>query len=209
MAVRLARRRVAGREQLYAEEVRRLLDATFTTMRASGDLEPRVSDIVRESGLSNQAFYRHFAGKDELLLAVLEDGQRQLVGYLERRMRRVPDGVPRVQQWIEGVLEQARNRDAAERTRPFAVNGSRLRDRFPVESKEAAELLLEPLRSAVQAAGGDAEHDAAAVYQLTIGTMYEHLLARTTPTRDDIARVVRFALRGIGAPAARAGGSAR
>ncbi len=197
VVLRVARRGVASREQTYADEVRRLLDAAFVTMRASGELEPRVSDIVRESGLSNQAFYRHFAGKDELLLAVLEDGQRQLVEYLERRMGAVADGIPRVRQWIEAVLEQARNRDAAERTRPFAVNGARLRDRFPAESKRASELVLAPLRSAVAAAGGDPERDAAAIYHLSIGTMYDHLVARTTPTRDDVAHIVRFALAGI------------
>jgi AcrR family transcriptional regulator len=206
VAVRVARRGVAEREQAYAEEVRRLLDAAFSVMRASGELEPRVSDIVRESGLSNQAFYRHFSGKDALFLAVLEDGQRQLVEYLERRMRDVPDGIPRVRRWVEGVLEQARNRDAAERTRPFAVNGTRLRDRFPAESGQAAELLLAPLREAIAVFGGDAERDADAIYHLAMGSMNEHLLNRTTPSGDDIAHIVQFALGGINAAKSRTGG---
>jgi AcrR family transcriptional regulator len=197
VAVRVARRGVVEKEQAYAEEVRRLLDAAFSVMRASGELEPRVSDIVRESGLSNQAFYRHFSGKDELLVAVLEDGQRQLVEYLERRMNDVPDGVPRVRRWVEGVLEQARNHDAAERTRPFAVNGTRLRDRFPAQTRRATDLVLRQLRRAVAAAGGDPDRDADAIYQMTMGSMYEHLLERTTPSRDDVAHVVQFALGGI------------
>lgn len=209
VAGRLARRGVAEREQAYAQEVRRLLDAAFSVMRASGDLEPRVSDIVRESGLSNQAFYRHFSGKDELLHAVLEDGQRQLLAYLERRMNAVPDGLPRVRRWIEGVLEQARNREAAERTRPFAVNGTRLRDRFPAESRAATEQLLVPLRAAIATAGGDPDRDARAIYQLTMGSMYEHLLDRTTPSRDDIEHLVQFALGGIAATNSRAGGQAQ
>jgi AcrR family transcriptional regulator len=206
VAVRVARRGVADREQAYADEVRRLLDAAFSVMRASGELEPRVSDIVRESGLSNQAFYRHFSGKDELFLAVLEDGRRQLVEYLERRMNDVPEGAPRVRRWVEGVLEQARNRDAAERTRPFAVNGTRLRDRFPAESRRAAELLLAPLRAAIAAAGGDPERDAEATYQLTMGSMNEHLLNRSPPSRDDVAHIVQFALGGIAASNGRRAG---
>lgn len=206
VAGRLARRGVAEREQAYAEEVRRLLEAAFSVMRASGELEPRVSDIVRESGLSNQAFYRHFSGKDELLHAVLEDGQRQLVAYLERRMNAVADGLPRVRRWIEGVLEQARNHDAAARTRPFAVNGTRLRDRFPVESRDATEQLLVPLRAAIAAVGGDPDRDARAIYQLTMGSMYEHLLDRTTPSRDDVEHIVQFALGGIAAARGCTGG---
>jgi AcrR family transcriptional regulator len=197
VAMRLARRGLAGREEAYAEEVRRLLDAAFSVMQASGDLDPRVSDIVRESGLSNQAFYRHFAGKDELLLAVLEEGRRRMVEYLTRRMATVPAGEARVRRWIEGVMQQARDRAAAARTRPFAVNDTRLRDRFPEESAQTTELLLAPLRDAVAAAGGDPERDAGAVYHLTIGSMHEHLLDRTVPSRDDVEHVVQFALRGI------------
>lgn len=197
VASRVARRAVAGREEAYTDEVRRLLDAAFSVLRASGDLDPRVSDIVRESGLSNQAFYRHFTGKDELLLAVLEEGRRLLVDYLTRRMAAVPPGEPRVRRWIEGVMEQARNREAAARTRPFAVNDTRLHDRFPDQTAEAAELLLAPLRDAIADAGGDPERDARAVYQLAMGTMHDHLLARTVPSRDDVEHVVRFALRGI------------
>jgi AcrR family transcriptional regulator len=197
VATRVARRAVADREEAYADEVRRLLDAAFVVMRASGDLDPRVSDIVRESGLSNQAFYRHFAGKDELLLAVLEEGRRRMMDYLTRRMVAVPAGEPRVRRWIEGVMEQARNLDAAARTRPFAVNGNRLHDRFPDEIARTTDLLLAPLRDAIAEVGGDPLRDAPAVYQLTMGTMHAHLLDRTVPDRGDVEHLVRFALGGI------------
>ena len=48
-------------------------------MRREGSIDPQVRAIVQEAGLSNQAFYRHFSSKDASLLAVLADGQRQLV----------------------------------------------------------------------------------------------------------------------------------
>ncbi len=84
LAEQAASRAVAGRLEAYADEIRRLVDATYAVMRRTGSLDPRVGDIVQTAGLSNQAFYRHFRGKDELLLAVLDDGRRRLVGYLER-----------------------------------------------------------------------------------------------------------------------------
>jgi AcrR family transcriptional regulator len=205
VASRVARRAVASREEAYTDEVRRLLDAAFSVMRASGEVDPRVSDIVRESGLSNQAFYRHFPGKDELLLAVLEEGRRRLYEYLVRRMAAVEPGAPGVRRWIEGVMEQARNREAAARTRPFIVNDSRLRDRFPAENAQTIELLLEPLREAIADAGGDPGRDAPVVYHLTIGSMHDHLLDRTVPSRDEIEHLVDFARRGID----RAGGMPR
>ena len=64
-----AMRTLTPRYETYTAEVRRLLDAGFEVMRRTGNVNPRVSEIVRDAGLSNQAFYRHFASKDELLVA--------------------------------------------------------------------------------------------------------------------------------------------
>jgi AcrR family transcriptional regulator len=195
----LAGRAVAGRLQGYAGEVRRLLDATYAVMARTGDIDPRVGDIVKESGLSNQAFYRHFAGKDALLVAALDEGQRRLVETLERRMRKVAPGAARVRAWVEGVLEQARNPDAADNTRPFAINAVRLSDRFPADTAASFDRLLAPLREAIVDAGGDGARDTAAVRELTMGTMHRFLVERRTPTRADVEHVVQFALAGVGA----------
>ena len=193
----VAARTLGPRSEAYAEEVRRLVDATYAVMRRTGDIDPRVADIVRESGLSNQAFYRHFRGKDELLLTVLDDGQRRLVSYLEARMARAEPGASRVRAWIEGVLEQARNRDAAANTRPFAVNSARLADRFPAESAASREHVVAPLRDAVQDAGGDPQRDADAIYQLAMGTASDAIARGATPSREQVVHLVEFALRGI------------
>ncbi|HEY5170252.1 MAG TPA: TetR family transcriptional regulator, partial [Acidimicrobiia bacterium] len=58
---RLADATLAERRGHYAAEVRRLIDAAFSVMRTTGDIDPQVRDIVKSAGLSNQAFYRHFA----------------------------------------------------------------------------------------------------------------------------------------------------
>ena len=197
----LAGKAVAGRLESYAGEVRRLLDAAYAVMARTGDIDPRVGDIVKEAGLSNQAFYRHFAGKDALLVAVLDDGQRRLVESLERRMRRVEAGTARVRAWIEGVLEQARNPDAAENTRPFAINGARLNDRFPAETAASSARLDAPLRQAIIDAGGDPVRDTAAIHELAMGTMHRLLRDRETPSPADVEHIVGFALAGLAAPA--------
>jgi AcrR family transcriptional regulator len=193
----LAGRAVADRLESYAGEVRRLLDAAYAVMARTGDIEPRVGDIVKAAGLSNQAFYRHFAGKDALLVAVLDEGQRRLVETLERRMRRVEPGAPRVRAWIEGVLEQARNPDAANNTRPFAINAVRLSDRLPAETTASFERLLAPLRVAIVDAGGDRVRDTAAVRELAMGSMHRFLVERRTPSADDVEHLVQFALAGL------------
>lgn len=193
----VAARTLQDRTDAYADEVRRLLDATYAVMRRTGDVDPRVSDLVREAGLSNQAFYRHFRGKDELLVAVLADGQRRLVETLATRMRGVEPGLPRVRAWVEVVLAQARRPAAAANTRPFAINGLRLADRYPAEWSASRDELLALLRDALGEAGGDPA-DAPLVYQLAMGTMQDALVRRVTPDDNDVDRVVRAALRVVG-----------
>jgi AcrR family transcriptional regulator len=197
VAERVASRTLAVRSEAYAEEVRSLVEAGYAVMRRTGSLEPRVNDIVREAGLSNQAFYRHFRSKDELLVAILDDGQRQLVTYLEHRMANTTTAEGRVRAWVQGVMEQARNTAAAENTRPFAINSARLADQFPEEVARSRELLLRPLRGAVAEAGSDPQRDADAVYHLVIGCMNDALVARQPPSRDDVDHLEQFVLGGL------------
>ncbi len=194
----VAHRALAGRLDAYTDEVRRCIDAAYEVMRHTDTIDPPVRDIVRTAGLSNATFYRHFASKDALLLAVIEDGRRRLLDTLARRVPAAPPGEMRVRAWIEVMLEQARNATAAANTRPFAVNGPRLRDRFPVESAESTERLLEPLRAALAEAGSSqVERDARAIHELAFGTMNRMLIERRTPTRADVDHLVGFALRAI------------
>lgn len=188
----LADRSLADRHETYAAEIRTLLDAALTVMRREETIDPRVSDIVRTAGLSNQAFYRHFRGKDELLVALLDDGRQRLVATIERRMTRASTPTERVRAWIDVVLAQARDPEAAAATRPFAINGDRLAVKFPDETLRSRDRLVEPLRAIV----GDAE--ALATYHLTMGTVHDALVHRLTPTRAEVDRVVAFALRGCG-----------
>lgn len=192
-------RAVADQQAAAADEVRRLLDAAFGLAARAGNLDLRVVDIVAEAGLSNVVFYRHFPSKDELLLALLDEGRHRLVGYLDHLVERAASGPDRVRAWVTGVLEQARNPDAAAATRPFAVDGDRLADRFPADTRRSAELLREPLRTAVLATGGS-ERDVDVVYQLAMATMHESLLRREPLTDDDVEHLVRFALAGVRAP---------
>jgi AcrR family transcriptional regulator len=192
----LADRALAERRAAYAAEARRFIDAAFVVMRREGNIDPQVRAIVQEAGLSNQAFYRHFASKDALLLAVLADGQRQLVGYLGRRVAGVSDPAERIQRWISAVMAQARNRDAADATRPFACNGARLADLFPADMAASRAEMLASLAPAVTALGGRAE-DAELVRDLTFARMNDAIAHRRVPSRAEIQRLVEFCLAGI------------
>src|SRR2546421_328160 len=118
LADRIAHQTMARRGPDYASEVRRLLDAGLDVMRACGTASrPRVSDIVTAAGLSNDAFYRHFASKDAPVAAILEDGRERLTGYLIHKLAKeaTPEGKER--RWVEGILSQATDDDIASATR--------------------------------------------------------------------------------------------
>src|ERR1700730_16401818 len=102
VVARVAQRAVALREADYAEEVRRLLDAGLEVMERCGTTSsPRVADIVQAAQLSNEAFYRHFASKEDLVAAIVEAGAERLASYLRHQMGKDRDPRTQVRVWIE------------------------------------------------------------------------------------------------------------
>jgi AcrR family transcriptional regulator len=206
LAKRAIDRSLAGRHEAYSLELERILDATYRVIERKGTVDPTLREILRESGLSTQAFYRYFASKDELLLVLLDDGRRRLVTYLEHRMSRAATPEGRVQAWIEGVLAQAADREAAARTRPFLANQDRLADAFPEQQQTSVDLLVDLVAGAVAGIArtgrrkkGDDGRDARAIYHLAFGAMHAHVIAGTRPAASEVDHLVRFALRAVGA----------
>src|SRR5438132_11560734 len=85
-AIRSVERALASRYSTYLDEAQRLIKAGIEVIKRSDTGNPRVSEVVQEARLSNETFYRHFRSKDDLLLAIGDDRQRQLVGYLEHQI---------------------------------------------------------------------------------------------------------------------------
>ena len=151
LAQRAVDRSVGDLRAEYAEQIGRVLEATYDLIERSGNVEPSLREILRETGLSTQAFYRYFQSKDELFLLLLDDGRRRILGYLEHRMQRASTPEGRVRAWIEGVLAQAANERAASRTRPFVANQERLAEAFPAEQQASVDLLVDQLATEIAA----------------------------------------------------------
>ena len=191
-----ADRTLAARRDAYAGEVRRLIDAAFAVMGRTGEIDPAVRDIVKVSGLSNQTFYRHFASKDALMVAVLADGQQRLVAHLSRRISSTDDPVEQLRRWVGGVLAQARDPQAADATRPFAINGARLAQRYPTEVAASRAELLSTLAPVIAALGGN-DRDAECVHDLAMRRLHDALAQRRAPDRKEIEHMVQFCLAGV------------
>lgn len=187
------------RQRDATEEVQRILAAAVRVMERVAPEPPRVSDIVAEAGSSNKAFYRYFAGKDELILAVMERGVAIVVSYLEHQMAKESRPADQIARWIEGALAQVADPHLISMSRAAAGQLSVATNRQAADQE-----MMRPLRdllvTPVAALGStDVDRDVDAVFDCTAATMRRYVGSADRPGPDDIAHVVRFCLRGLGA----------
>jgi AcrR family transcriptional regulator len=167
-------------------------------------VEPRVADIVHRAGLSNKAFYRHFRSKDELILAILEQGMRRRRRIFDVRLAELPSAAEKVRVWIRTVQEQALNPSFAEVTRPFCAYQARLTEDLGEQLWGHTDFLRAPLELALAEGKDNGEFpdidpqgEAVIIYWLAMGWMQAKVLQRVVPSQAEAEAVVAFALRSI------------
>jgi AcrR family transcriptional regulator len=206
-ARRAVDRSLESRRAAAEDEVDRLISAAFRIIERTGHLEPKVSDILAEAGLSNQAFYRHFQGKHALLVAVLDDGIQSLADYLAARMAETKGPVEAVREWILGMAAQTQDPVGAAASRPFALARGRLAESFPAEVTESERRVTAPLRETLKQAR-DAGHmpcvvpevEAEALYHLMMGWVEARLVEGRIPSAAEVAQLQAFILAGLARP---------
>lgn len=196
VAARIADRTLAARSANYSKEVRRLLDAGREVMRRGGTSQrARVADIVTAAGLSNDAFYRHFDSKDELVAAILDDGTERLRSYLAHQMSKATTPEIRVRRWVEGVLAQAADEESAATTLAVLWNAGTGRRPVPASASALlATLLREPF---AHLGSEDPTLDTSLTSQAVVGRLADHLWAGTRPTEAEVEHVTAFILRAV------------
>ncbi|MGX7680201.1 TetR/AcrR family transcriptional regulator [Jatrophihabitans sp. DSM 45814] len=175
-------------------EVEAILDAALRVAERVAPATPRVADIVAEAGTSNQAFYRYFAGKDDLMKAVFERGLVRLHTYLEHQIAKETDPPSQIAAWIRGVLNQAIDRRAARQSAAINLQlGPRDSDDTGPPGALRA-LLLQPV---IEAGSSDPERDANAIVDIVFATMRRHIRKFTAPSAADCDHLIHFCLRGL------------
>ncbi len=195
-------RALDDRQREATEDVERILAAALRVLQRVSPDAPRVSDIVAEAGVSNKAFYRYFAGKDDLMLAVMERGAAMVVSYLEHQMAKESTPKGKITRWISGALAQVADPELIGMSRALVVQMSDSDKRRLGEEEILAAmraLLVEPIR---QLGSSDPQRDADAVFVCTVGTMRRYVNSTDQPGRKDINHLVGFCLRGLGLPEA-------
>ncbi|UVO13417.1 TetR/AcrR family transcriptional regulator [Mycobacterium sp. SVM_VP21] len=192
-------RGIDDRQREATAEVERILAAAVTVLQRSAPDPPRVCDIVAEAGSSNKAFYRYFAGKDDVILAVMERGVAIVGSYLEQQLAKESTPVAKVECWIRGALAQLSDPHLLSLSRAASTQLA-----VSAERPRSDEDILAPLRDLLTApisalGGDDPRRDADLVFGATLSTMRGYLNSGRRPKRADVDHLVAFCLRGLGA----------
>src|SRR5262245_19561182 len=112
------------------QQTRAIVDAAHRLIAAKG-ASFTTQELVKEAGVAMQTFYRHFTGKDQLLLAVLEDLVAENSVRYEQAARELPDPLSRLRYYLMSIVSGLSNDLAGSR---FVTSEHwRLRERFPDE----------------------------------------------------------------------------
>ncbi|GFG95427.1 hypothetical protein MTIM_13060 [Mycobacterium timonense] len=143
-AVQRSRTRIANQVRLMLDAARRLIQEKddFTTQ-----------ELVAEAGVALQTFYRYFASKDELLLAVIGDAMTEACDRWAKAAADMSDPMDRLRSYITAPLQQFHG-DAQEAAGiRFIVSAHwHLHRIFPTELAEAEQPFVDLLRAEVAAA---------------------------------------------------------
>jgi AcrR family transcriptional regulator len=208
-SVQRSRVRSVQRAHQIVQAARRLVAAkgsNFTTQ-----------DLVKEAGIAVQTFYKHFTGKDQVLLAVIEDLVADTCTDLKQRARDIPDPVQRLRFYVTSVVRSVGVHNEGDPGPRFITTEHwRLHRLYPQELAQATrpftDLLLPEILTAMQAGllvPPDPQHDAWLVNQLVIAVFHHYEYASFDEPADQIAdRLWRFCYGALGGPLAEVNASA-
>ena len=186
------------RQRDAADDVERILAAAVLVMQRVSPDAPRVSDIIAEAKVSNKAFYRYFAAKDDLMLAVMERGVALVVSYLAHQMAKEKTPEDRIARWIRGAMAQVADPKLVGTSRALVGQMSESDKGRMAEDEIMStmrDLLIEPV---AELGRPDPHRDADAVFVCTVGVMRRYVGSGEQPGRKDIDHLVRFCLNGLG-----------
>ena len=191
------------------QRVQRYLDAAFELIDEKGTTEFTIQEVIDRSQQSLRGFYQYFDGKDELLLALLEDSMlesaadlREAVEAETEPLARLRPFTIRLHEWCEPV-DAPRKRGVHNR-RPISEFSVQLAVAHPERVKIAMEpvsrLLLELIENAVAVEAirvADARRSAALVQQTVMYSWFGNRLIQDPRMRLSAEETWQFCLRGL------------
>ncbi len=177
-----ARARSVARMERFVQAARDLADE-------SGNAAFTVPQVAARSGLSLKTFYRCFRGKDDLLLALLEDDTRIGAQLLAQVVDEHTDPTARLRAYVNGVFAMVALPGAAGYAGVLVREHRRLAEHRPDELRGAlapmVELLADEIAAAVAsgvARSADPARDAATVFGLLLTAIHDVTIGRADAT---------------------------
>ena len=93
----------------------RFISAAAELLRETGRPEFTVQEVVDRSGMSLRSFYHHFATKDDLLLALIEETVNGYIAKLQPRIDAQSDPIDKLKTFVEFVYGGENKDDPAAR----------------------------------------------------------------------------------------------
>ncbi|WGL54007.1 TetR/AcrR family transcriptional regulator [Nocardioides sp. BP30] len=188
------RRGIKRREEAASADVSRLVEAGRHLL--AGDGPTRVADIVREAGVSIEAFYRYFGSKDEFVAAVAEDGGLRVAAYVERRMGEATTPEERMRAIVAGMLKQADGPQLRTSTRN--ILGRRGSEESHRSRNDFAHTMAALLLPVVRDLGSpDPERDAIAATGTLVAAMESFVWSEHSPTPQDVDHLTAFLIAAV------------
>lgn len=190
-----------------AQQVRQMLDAARRLIAAKGD-EFTTQELVTEAGVALQTFYRYFASKDELLMALIGDAMTDACEYWAAAGAEISDPLARLRFYITSTLDRLGSDSHSAAMSRFVVSTRwRLHRLFPAELAEAEKPFVDLVRDGVNEAVDagllnptDAERDSWFVGELTRSVYHYYAFADHTQSELDLIKeqLWRFCLTALG-----------
>jgi AcrR family transcriptional regulator len=171
-------------------------------------------ELAREAGVALQTFYRHFGGKDQLLLATIEDMHATQAALYAQAARDLPDPLARLRHYITAIMSSL---DATgQGPQLITAEHWRLYQLFPQEMTLATQPIVDLFAGELRAAQEQGQIAVADVNQsaelltMLVRTVYHQYAfkARSEPAAAIAEHVWQFCLQGVGGridPGSRAG----
>lgn len=93
----------------------KFITAAAELLRATGKSDFTVQQVVDRSGLSVRSFYHHFATKDDLLLAVIEEANRHYLATLRPKLDAAKNAVEKLELLLTTSYTDGHTEDRASR----------------------------------------------------------------------------------------------
>jgi AcrR family transcriptional regulator len=180
----------------------RFVAAAMELMQERGTTDFTVQEVIDRSRMSIRTFYKFFASKDDLLVAVHDTIlATEVVPRLWRRCEAVSDPVERVRAYIEGLYDLTADRNPA--SRALSTFRNRLAESRPSDLEQTMrpqiELVVELVRGAAETGRlkSDLEPETAGLlmHHTVLAAVHARILGSDALSAQDLWR---FCAAGIG-----------